>query len=110
MEALSQYKVNSITDVTSVAGLTERVDLYRVDACRNLDSEQRSKMGQFFTLPSVARFMASLFGNSLQEIREVDYEQVVRPDDPDLIIHIATSEIDQFVLDRMGVFKHSEEH
>jgi adenine-specific DNA-methyltransferase len=72
MEALSQYKVNSIIDVTSVAGLTERVDLYRVDACRNLDSEQRSKMGQFFTLPSVARFMASLFGNSLQEIRLLD--------------------------------------
>jgi adenine-specific DNA-methyltransferase len=72
MEALSQYKVNSITDVTNVEGLTERVDLYRVDACRNLDSEQRSKMGQFFTLPSVARFMASLFGNSLQEIRLLD--------------------------------------
>ena len=40
-------------------------------------------------------------------VREVDYEQVISPDDPDLIIHIATSEMDQFVLDRIGVFPHS---
>jgi adenine-specific DNA-methyltransferase len=40
-------------------------------------------------------------------LREVEYEQVVRPDDPDLIIHIATSEMDQFVLDRLEVLQHS---
>jgi adenine-specific DNA-methyltransferase len=39
--------------------------------------------------------------------REVDHEQVVSPDDPDLVIHIAASEMDQFVLDRIGVFKYS---
>ncbi|MBC8492702.1 MAG: Eco57I restriction-modification methylase domain-containing protein, partial [Chloroflexi bacterium] len=72
MEVSSEYKVNSITDMTSAEGLTERVDLYRVDACRKLDSEQRSKMGQFFTPPSVARFMASLFGNSSPELRLLD--------------------------------------
>jgi len=72
MEASSQYEVNSITDVVAVEGLTERVDLYRVDASRNLDSERRSQMGQFFTPPSIARFMASLFGNSSQEIRLLD--------------------------------------
>jgi adenine-specific DNA-methyltransferase len=66
------YEVNSITDVAAVEGLTERVDLYRVDACRKLDSEQRSKMGQFFTPPSVARFMASLFGNPSPELRLLD--------------------------------------
>ena len=69
---MAQYKVNSITDVAAVEGLTERVDLYRVDACRKLDSEQRSRMGQFFTPPSVARFMASLFGNSSPELRLLD--------------------------------------
>jgi adenine-specific DNA-methyltransferase len=37
----------------------------------------------------------------------VGYEQVIRPDDPDLIVHIATSAMDQFVLDRIGVFRHS---
>ncbi len=40
-------------------------------------------------------------------LHEVEYEQVVRPDDPDLIIHIATSEMDQFVLDRLEVLQHS---
>jgi len=66
------YKVSSITDVAAVESLTERVDLYRVDACRKLDAEQRSRMGQFFTPPSVARFMASLFGNSSPELRLLD--------------------------------------
>jgi adenine-specific DNA-methyltransferase len=40
-------------------------------------------------------------------LREVAYEQVIHPDDPDLIVHIAASEMDQFVLDRIGVFNHS---
>jgi hypothetical protein len=40
-------------------------------------------------------------------LRQVDHEQVVRSDDPDLVIHIATSDMDQFVLDRIGVFEHS---
>ena len=72
MEAPNQYRVNSIAHVIDADGLAERVDLYRVDACRNLGSERRSQMGQFFTPPSVARFMASLFGNSVQEISLLD--------------------------------------
>ncbi len=72
MEAPNQYRVNSIAHVIDADGLAERVDLYRVDACRNLGSERRSQMGQFFTPPSVARFMASLFGNSAQEISLLD--------------------------------------
>ena len=72
MELLSRYEINPSLDVVAVEGLAERVDLYRVDACRNLDSERRSQMGQFFTPPPVARFMASLFGDSSQEIRLLD--------------------------------------
>ncbi len=72
MEKSGQYKINSITDAGSAEGLTECIDLYRADACRKLDSEHRSKMGQFFTPPFVARFMASLFGNSVEEIRLLD--------------------------------------
>ncbi len=72
METLDQYEVNSTSDLDAVVGLTDRADLYRIDASRSLDSEHRSKMGQFFTPPSVARFMASFFGNSLQEIRLLD--------------------------------------
>lgn len=33
---------------------------------------RRSQMGQFFTPPSVARFMASLFSQTLQELRLLD--------------------------------------
>jgi len=72
MEASSQYRINSITGAVSVEGIAERVDLYRVDACRKLDPEQRSEMGQFFTPLPVARFMASLFGDSVGEIRLLD--------------------------------------
>ena len=72
METQIQYTVNSITDAVSVEGFTERVDLYRVDACCKLDSEQRSRMGQFFTPPLVARFMASLFGDPGGEVRLLD--------------------------------------
>ncbi len=78
MEVRGQYRVNPITDVVSAEGLAERVDLYRADACRKLDSEQRSKMGQFFTPPLVARFMASLFGDSVEEIRLLDAGAGVR--------------------------------
>jgi len=38
-------------------------------------------------------------------LRKVSYEKVLRPDDSDLIIHVAPSEMDQHVIDRMAVFK-----
>ncbi|MBN1584221.1 MAG: Eco57I restriction-modification methylase domain-containing protein, partial [Anaerolineae bacterium] len=52
--------------------LVDRVDVYRVDASRELDPERRSRMGQFFTPPPVARLMASLFSTSGEEIRLLD--------------------------------------
>lgn len=72
MQAPNPYKVDSIPEVIVVDDLTARVDVYRADACRNLEAEQRSELGQFFTPPSVARFMASLFGDLPQEIRLLD--------------------------------------
>jgi adenine-specific DNA-methyltransferase len=71
METLTQYQATSTSNSPATAGLTDRVDLYRLDAARDLDPEQRSAMGQFFTPPAVARFMASLFGDS-PEIRLLD--------------------------------------
>ncbi|MBN1136770.1 MAG: Eco57I restriction-modification methylase domain-containing protein, partial [Anaerolineae bacterium] len=71
MEKAGLYQVNSSLCVP-LSGPVEQADLYRVDACRSLDSEQRSSMGQFFTPPSVARFMASLFGPPEPEIRLLD--------------------------------------
>jgi len=72
METQSQYQVSSITGIANAECLTERVDLYHVNARRKLDSKRRSKMGQFFTPPLVARFMASLFRNSAGDIRLLD--------------------------------------
>jgi len=53
-------------------GLVERVDLYRSTAVRNLDPGQRVEMGQFPTPPAVARFMASLFSESDDDVRLLD--------------------------------------
>lgn len=36
--------------------------------------------------------------------RTVSYAQVINPDDPQLFIHIATSDLDQNIADRMGCF------
>ena len=36
--------------------------------------------------------------------RVVDYSQIVKPDDPSRVIHIATNELDQYVLDRVACF------
>ena len=38
---------------------------------------------------------------------ETDYESIVNPDDPDLVIHVITSELDEHVVERMGVFSHT---
>ncbi len=46
-------------------------------------------------------------GDEIMTIREADYEQIVRPSDPDLFIHIVISDMDQLVADRMGVFRHT---
>lgn len=40
-------------------------------------------------------------------MRHVPYDQVVLPDDPDCIIHIATNELDSLVQQRIGIFDHS---
>ncbi|MEA2007892.1 MAG: hypothetical protein U9O54_02135, partial [Chloroflexota bacterium] len=64
METLSQYQISPSIDKVGLRGLVEHVDLYCADIYRNLDSEHRSQMGQFFTPPPVAQFMSSLFGDS----------------------------------------------
>ncbi|MEZ4659265.1 MAG: BsuBI/PstI family type II restriction endonuclease [Caldilineaceae bacterium] len=39
--------------------------------------------------------------------RIVSFEQVVKPNDVDCFIHIATSDLDQMIVDRISVFTHS---
>ncbi|MBN1660377.1 MAG: Eco57I restriction-modification methylase domain-containing protein [Anaerolineae bacterium] len=72
MEKAGLYQVNSLSGVDATAGPVEQADLYRADACFGLDSEHRASMGQFFTPPTVARFMASLFTDPGQEIHLLD--------------------------------------
>ena len=40
-------------------------------------------------------------------LREVDYVQVVHPDDPSLVIHLAPNDMDSFVKDRLAIFEHT---
>lgn len=39
--------------------------------------------------------------------QELAYEEVVRPDDPDLVIHIPANGVDRLVRDRMSMFQHT---
>jgi adenine-specific DNA-methyltransferase len=71
MEASELYRVATNETRTGAEGLTERIDLYRAEACRALDAEHRSRLGQFFTPPAVSRFMASLFGDA-PDVRLLD--------------------------------------
>ena len=49
-----------------------QVDFLRAHAVRKADQEQRSKFGQFPTPPSVARFMASMFRATQDELSLLD--------------------------------------
>ncbi len=56
----------------SSGDLLERADLFRIDACRNLDPAGRAAKGQFMTPPSIARFMAGMFSAVPSSIRVLD--------------------------------------
>ena len=56
---------------------------------------------------SVAVSKACMLNDDTLTARDVPYDQVVQPDDPNLVIHIATNEIDSLVRDRVGVFEHN---
>lgn len=53
-------------------GLTDRTNSQGVAACRQLDLDHRSQLGQFLTPPRIARFMASLFNDSPATVRLLD--------------------------------------
>lgn len=39
--------------------------------------------------------------------RTVPYDSIVKPDDPEKFIHIASTDLEQHIIDRVSVFKHS---
>ncbi len=66
-ERMPQYQTNF-----RLKDLTEGIDSFRQDACCSLDPTKRSQMGQYFTPPSIAHFMASLFENITDDIHLLD--------------------------------------
>ena len=52
--------------------LTGRVDSYRIDANRKIDTKSRSLLGQFMTPAPIANFMASLFENVKDRVSLLD--------------------------------------
>ena len=52
--------------------LTDRIDLYRIEADRKLSPDQRIQLGQFMTPALLARFMASLFHDPVKNIFLLD--------------------------------------
>lgn len=52
--------------------LDEQADFFRLDVLRQVGREQRKALGQFFTPPDVAQFMAAMFDFEKTEIRLLD--------------------------------------
>jgi len=72
METPEEYNTHYPINGNEFAGLTERADQFRVEVYGKLNGKQRSQMGQFFTPPPVACFMASLFGEIPGKVRLLD--------------------------------------
>lgn len=58
--------------ILTSSGLLDRIEFSRIDATRKLDTESRSKNGQFFTQSSVATFMASMFSKRPETLNIID--------------------------------------
>ena len=62
----------NISSVTDIIDLRDSVEFFRLDANRKLDPSRRGKLGQFMTPPPVAKFMASLFKQTPQNMSLLD--------------------------------------
>lgn len=117
----------TIQEQTEAKGVLERVDFYRLDAARLLDPERRSQMGQFMTPEPVARFMASLFGDTITpNIRLLDagagvgslcaafVDEFVKRVHKPANIHITAYELDSLLAEYLNTTlsecRHSSEH
>jgi adenine-specific DNA-methyltransferase len=56
----------------SLNTFVEGVNYFRLDANRRIDAKQRAELDQFFTPPSVGRFMASMFEARNPSVRLLD--------------------------------------
>lgn len=72
METSAQYSTQQMTGSSQWGNLTDCAETLRAQAYAQISASRRSEMGQYFTPPSVARFMASLFADAPQELRLLD--------------------------------------
>jgi adenine-specific DNA-methyltransferase len=55
-----------------LTGLTEQVDIFRLEANRQIDERQRAELGQFMTPLPIARMMASMLASPFPEVSLLD--------------------------------------
>lgn len=72
MESNETYSTKQSTESRGWRNLLDCAENFRVQAYAKLDVRSRSQMGQFFTPPAVAQFMASLFSDAPQELKLLD--------------------------------------
>jgi len=69
----AEYSTGTLTgDNGGKHSLLDRVDLYRIDACRRADEKRRAEMGQFLTPIPVAKRMARAFETRSPSVRLID--------------------------------------
>lgn len=66
-----EKKVSLMAKVDADA-LLGQVDIFRVEANQTIDRSRRAKLGQFFTPPTAARLMASMFNEGPNNIAILD--------------------------------------
>lgn len=58
--------------ILTSSGLFDRIEFFRIDVTRKLDTESRAQNGQFFTPSPVATFMASMFSKRPEVLNIID--------------------------------------
>ncbi|MCC7449876.1 MAG: Eco57I restriction-modification methylase domain-containing protein [Anaerolineae bacterium] len=98
-----------VTLVKPSSTLLERADMRKLEALQSLHLEHRSDMGQFFTPPSIARFMASMLtqrhtinlldaGAGTGTLIAASLEEIFRWNSPPERIDIVAYEIEPLLL------------
>lgn len=72
METSARYNTQQMEGSNGRRDLTDCAEALRAQAYTQISSSRRSEMGQFFTPPPIARFMASLFTDAPQQLRLLD--------------------------------------
>ena len=66
------FFAEAVSGPESTVSFSDRIDLLRLEACRQLEQSQRGEMGQFLTPAPVARLMASMLECSMPTVTLLD--------------------------------------